>query len=121
MTRPLIAALTCAVLMSCSHAPTQQTTASTHEMPTKESTAGLSDGEILYGYRCKGCHEPATPGAPPRVELMGWKPKEVVKALTSGRMKLMATGLSANEMRQIAVFVTGKPMPKKGSLPAITP
>lgn len=65
-------------------------------------------GEIIYGYRCKGCHEPATPGAPDRKKLAALERKEIVKALRSGRMKVLSAGLTQDEMNQIALFLSAK-------------
>ena len=66
----------------------------------------LSHAEILYGYRCKGCHEPATPGAPNREELATFEQQDIVDALNKGTMKVLAPGLSREEMRALAIFLT---------------
>src|SRR5262245_58728717 len=84
------------ILAGLNLAACQGTSPSTSPAPLDAS--GLSNGEILYGYRCKGCHEPATPGAPNRKELAGLDRREIVKALRSGRMKPLATGLTRDEM-----------------------
>jgi len=73
---------------------------------TTAPPGGLSHVEILYGYRCKGCHEPATPGAPNRKELATFEQQEIVDALNKGSMKALAPGLSREEMRALAIFLT---------------
>lgn len=75
--------------------------------PAQTATNGaISDAEILYGYRCKGCHEPATPGAPTREKLATWKPKKIQRALTDGKMKEFAVGLSQQELRDLSLFLS---------------
>jgi cytochrome c553 len=69
-------------------------------------TTGLSNAEILYGYRCKGCHEPATPGAPDRKALATFAQQEIIDALSKGAMKPLATGLTQQEMRDLAAFLS---------------
>jgi cytochrome c553 len=68
--------------------------------------SGLGNAEILYGYRCKGCHEPATPGAPDRKELAALERREIIDALRAGSMKPLATGLSKQEIHDLATFLT---------------
>jgi cytochrome c553 len=70
------------------------------------TSSGLSNAEILYGYRCKGCHEPATPGAPNRKELAALEQREIIDALRTGPMKPLATGLTKQEVRELATFLT---------------
>ncbi|HTE40205.1 MAG TPA: hypothetical protein VK629_05215 [Steroidobacteraceae bacterium] len=68
--------------------------------------SGLSHAELIYGYRCKGCHEPATPGAPDRKELATYEQKEIFDAMSKGAMKALASGLTRQQMREMAVFLT---------------
>jgi polyvinyl alcohol dehydrogenase (cytochrome) len=63
---------------------------------------------VLYDYRCKGCHEPATPGAPDRKELASLETREIVDALRKGPMKMLATGLTKQEIRALAMFLSDK-------------
>lgn len=76
---------------------------------TPAASGAVSDVEILYGYRCKGCHEPATPGAPSREKLATWKPQKVLRALTSGEMEMFAVGLTQQQMRDLAAFLAAPP------------
>ena len=68
--------------------------------------AQLSQGEAVFGSRCKVCHEPAVERAPERSELATRKPSEVVAALSSGIMKPMASGLSDDDIAAVAAYLT---------------
>lgn len=70
-----------------------------------DKVESLSSGEILYGYRCKGCHEPVTPGAPSRQRMGRMDIEEIIESLSRGDMKIMAPNLSSEEMLQIAKFL----------------
>jgi cytochrome c553 len=76
--------------------------------PRIDSASGLTQAEIIYGYRCKGCHEPATPGAPDRKELATYDENEIVAALSKGAMKHFAPGLSKQDMRELAAFLVSR-------------
>jgi polyvinyl alcohol dehydrogenase (cytochrome) len=56
------------------------------------------------------CHDPAVDRAPNRAALQQRTPESVVQSLTSGSMSAMAAGLSPEMIRQVAVYVTGKPL-----------
>ncbi len=66
------------------------------------------DGAALYREKCAMCHDSAQDRIPPRFILARRSADEVINALTSGSMKQQAAGLSAAEIRAIAVYVTGK-------------
>ncbi len=67
------------------------------------------DGESLYKQRCSGCHDgkPQT-RMPSRQELAARTPETVFKAMFEGTMVPQSAGLTAEEGRAIATFVTGK-------------
>lgn len=71
--------------------------------------APLSPGETLYGFRCKGCHEPGQPGIPNLAALKALGPEAIVRSLERGSMKVMGSNLTPEEKRQIAAFITGGP------------
>ncbi len=73
---------------------------------TAPAPAQFSQGEAVFGSRCKVCHEPAVERAPERSELATRKPAEVVAALTSGIMKPMASGLSDDDIAAVAAYLT---------------
>jgi polyvinyl alcohol dehydrogenase (cytochrome) len=63
------------------------------------------NGEAVFNTRCKSCHEPATERAPTRAELAFRAPADIVAALTTGVMALMAKGLSRPEIEAVALFL----------------
>jgi hypothetical protein len=81
----------------------------------------LSPGALAYGVRCKGCHEPPTPGAPDRLTMAKLSSEAIVASLTTGKMKIVAPGMPVQEMREVAAFLTGKTMPPTGPLPEAQP
>jgi cytochrome c553 len=107
--KQLVALAIAASLAGCSTAPLKADTAP-NDVPPASSTAspGLSDAEILYGYRCKGCHEPATPGAPDRKALATYDESEIIDSLRKGPMKPLATGLTKDEIRELAAFLSAE-------------
>ena len=67
------------------------------------------DGAALFKSRCATCHaETTTARIPTRSDLAGRTPETVVAALNGGVMASQAQGLTAADMRALAVFVTGK-------------
>jgi polyvinyl alcohol dehydrogenase (cytochrome) len=71
--------------------------------------AAAPDGEALYKQRCSTCHD-GKPQArmPSREELTARTPESVYQAMFAGAMASQSTGLSSEEGRAIARFVTGK-------------
>jgi len=66
-------------------------------------------GAQLYTQRCAQCHDHPVDRIPARAFLAIVKtPEQVVTALTSGVMQPMAAGLSADQIKSLATFVTGK-------------
>lgn len=62
-----------------------------------------------FNARCKSCHEPPIERAPSRDEIHQRTTESVIETLTRGRMAPMAQGLSAEEISQLAVYLTGRP------------
>lgn len=96
----IVVTLFLGVGMTCSYS--QQTDDTTP--PATEAV--FNPGEILYDYRCKVCHEPATPGAPSRKRLGRMEAGEIIEAMSKGEMKLLAGNLTDEEMRLIAEFLS---------------
>ena len=85
-----------------------------------QQTAPATPANIVavYESRCKFCHEPAVDRAPSREALRQRSPESIVEALTRGVMQPMAAGLSADEIRGLAVFLSGRPLaPAAGATP----
>src|SRR5580698_6423338 len=71
--------------------------------------AAAPDGAALYKTRCGTCHDgKAQLHMPSRDELVAKTPEVVFKAMTQGVMGPQAAGLSEDEERAIARFITGK-------------
>ncbi len=75
--------------------------------------AAAPDGSAIYATRCAVCHDAATSAGDIRVpkkdELARRSPQNVMDSLTTGVMREQGKGLSEEERRAVASFVTGKP------------
>ena len=75
-------------------------------------------GAALYQDHCSGCHE-AGGRAPPRSALATHGAEAIARALTSGVMAPMATGLTRDQIAQIATYLGRAPsVTAKASEPA---
>jgi cytochrome c5 len=83
--------------------------------------AGPTEGAGLYDARCKMCHATALNNAPPIEKLAALEPAVVVDKLTTGTMAVMASGLTEQDKRDIAVYLTKKGLPASGDLPEVKP
>src|SRR5258708_2408136 len=73
------------------------------------------DGAALFKMRCAACHEgPPQERMPTRKELASRTPEAVMNALFAGSMMVQAAGLTNDEGRAIARFVTGKEFAASG-------
>jgi len=71
--------------------------------------AAAPDGEALYKTRCSTCHDgPPQARMPARKEIAAMSPESVLGILTQGSMAIQAAGLSVEEERAVARYVTGK-------------
>jgi polyvinyl alcohol dehydrogenase (cytochrome) len=66
--------------------------------------------QATFDQRCKACHEPPVERAISREEMRQRSPENVIGVLTQGSMKPMAEGLSAQQIAELAQYVTGKPL-----------
>lgn len=68
------------------------------------------DGAALYKSRCATCHDNPQPlvRMPKREELAARSPEVVLAALSTGAMAMQAAGLTEEEDRAIALYITGK-------------
>jgi polyvinyl alcohol dehydrogenase (cytochrome) len=74
------------------------------EFPTL--TADSEEGTKLFAERCAACHDHARGNIPPAFVLAYKPPEVVIGALTTGKMKPQAVGLTAEQIRAIAIHVT---------------
>lgn len=72
------------------------------------AAAAPSDGAALFAGQCASCHGGQPGEAPAKSDLAKRTPDEVVQALTTGSMQYMAAGLSPDDIRAIASYLTGK-------------
>jgi polyvinyl alcohol dehydrogenase (cytochrome) len=80
--------------------------------------AAAPDGAALFKERCAGCHDgPPQARMPSHDDLAAKTPDFVFKAMFDGSMVLQAAGLSQDQGRAIARFITGKEFPAPSALP----
>lgn len=74
-----------------------------------ESAAGDSAGATLWQARCAACHDHPHDRIPPHVLISTIRsPDDIVFALSDGVMRQQASGLSAADIRSLAVYLTGR-------------
>ncbi len=66
------------------------------------------EGEAIYKQRCAVCHDNAQDRIPPLFLIRRRSAEDVIQTLTSGVMKQQASGLSAAQIRALAIHLTGK-------------
>jgi polyvinyl alcohol dehydrogenase (cytochrome) len=68
------------------------------------------DGAALYQARCSACHDngSAESRAPKREQIAARSPEAIVNTMFEGAMLVQASGLTLEEGRAIARFITGK-------------
>jgi polyvinyl alcohol dehydrogenase (cytochrome) len=62
----------------------------------------------IYQDKCAMCHENPVDRVPPRFLIARRSAEDVIQTLTTGVMKQQAAGLSADQIRALAVYLTGK-------------
>ena len=79
-----------------------------------DAPAPPPDGAALYATRCAACHDHAADRIPPKVLISITRSAEdVIDTLTLGVMRTQAAGLSGEEIKSLAVYLTGKqPAPR---------
>jgi mono/diheme cytochrome c family protein len=78
----------------------------------------VAQGEGLFKARCAGCHETGAGGAPAKDILAAKTPDNIFHVLKDGPMMAMASGLSDDEMKSIASYLTAGAAPAAGA-PAV--
>src|SRR2546425_165913 len=73
-----------------------------HEFETKDG----GPGEKVFKTTCAGCHEAGVDRAPHPATLSLMTPESVYRTITSGVMKVQASGLTDTERRQVAEYLT---------------
>ncbi len=82
---------------------------------------GPAEGAALYEAKCKMCHEPGMMNAPKLDKLATLDNDKIIQSLTTPvpMMAGVVGGLTDEDKRNIAVFLTKKSMPAAGSLPEV--
>ncbi len=62
----------------------------------------------IYQQRCAVCHENPQDRVPPRFLIARRSAEDVMQTLSTGVMKQQATGLTADQIRALAIYLTGK-------------
>lgn len=83
--------------------------------------AGPAEGGALYDAKCKMCHATGMANAPLIEKLAALDNDKIVDSLTNPvpMMAGVVPGLTEQDKRDIAVFLTKKTMPAKGDLPEV--
>jgi polyvinyl alcohol dehydrogenase (cytochrome) len=76
--------------------------------PERQATSPR--GEQLYRQKCAMCHDHAHGNIPMRIIIERKSPEGVIAALTNGPMRPMAAGLGPDEIKDIAIYLTGRPL-----------
>src|SRR5262245_55885076 len=79
-----------------------------------EAARAIDRGASVYAEHCASCHDHPTGRTPYRTALQYRTASAVVRALTQGAMRPMASGIPAADLDALAAFLTG-------SLPAVEP
>src|SRR5215813_866430 len=74
----------------------------------QQAAATSPEGAELYKQRCAVCHDNPQDRIPPLFLIRRRSAEDVVMTLTSGSMKQQAAGLSADQIRALAIHLTGK-------------
>jgi polyvinyl alcohol dehydrogenase (cytochrome) len=74
----------------------------------QQSPNTSADGARLYQQKCAVCHDNAQDRIPPLFLIRRRSAEDVIQTLTTGSMKQQAAGLSADEIRSLAIHLTGK-------------
>lgn len=82
---------------------------------------GPAEGAALYQARCAMCHASGLANAPLIEKLATLENDKIVEALTTPvpMMAGVVGGLTEQDKRDIAVYLTKKTMPAKGDLPEV--
>src|SRR5262245_19163817 len=74
----------------------------------RPAAATSPEGAELYKQKCAVCHDDPQDRVPPLFLIRRRSAEDVVMTLTSGSMKQQAAGVSAEQIRALAIHLTGK-------------
>ncbi|MGE0132211.1 MAG: PQQ-binding-like beta-propeller repeat protein [Blastocatellales bacterium] len=74
----------------------------------QQGAAASPEGAALYKQKCAVCHDDPSDRVPPLFLIRRRSAEDVVQTLTTGSMKQQAAGLGADQIRALAIHLTGK-------------
>jgi polyvinyl alcohol dehydrogenase (cytochrome) len=81
----------------------------TKQAAQQQQTGATSpEGAAIYKQKCAVCHDDPQDRVPPLFLIRRRSAEDVVMTLTSGSMKQQASGLNAEQIRALAIHLTGK-------------
>src|SRR5689334_14053965 len=106
----LVVWLFCAVALSGFLGSAKSSAASVSDAsePAQQQQVNDPASAQIYQQRCAVCHDNAQDRIPPRFLIARRSAEDVIQTLTSGPMKQQASGLSADQIRALAIHLTGK-------------
>jgi len=89
--------------------------------PAAFAEPDVANGEALYAQKCNMCHASGLANAPLTEALAKLEPQKIVDVLTtpSAMMAGAVAGITDEQKRDIAVFLTKKSLPAKDGLPEV--
>jgi polyvinyl alcohol dehydrogenase (cytochrome) len=93
-------------------------TFSNARITSQQNTATSPEGAALYQDRCAVCHDNPQDRVPPLFLIRRRAAEDVIQTLTTGAMRQQASGLSADQIRALAIHLTGK---QPGTGPGVDP
>jgi polyvinyl alcohol dehydrogenase (cytochrome) len=79
-----------------------------HSFTRQQQLVTSPEGATLYQQRCAACHDNPVDRIPPLFLIRRRSAEDVMQTLMSGSMKQQASGLSAAQIRALAIHLTGK-------------
>jgi cytochrome c5 len=91
--------------------------------PAAFADPDVANGEALYQQKCNMCHAAGLANAPLMDALAKLEPQKIIDVLTkpSAMMAGAVAGITEEQKRDIAVFITKKGLPAKDGLPEVKP
>jgi polyvinyl alcohol dehydrogenase (cytochrome) len=107
LSKILIASLSAIILFSAFifHTVSSRSIGEAAQQP---AAATSPEGAELYKQKCAVCHDAPQDRVPPLFLIRRRSAEDVIMTLTSGSMKQQASGLSADQIRALAIHLTGK-------------
>ena len=89
--------------------------------PAASAEPDVANGEALYQQKCNMCHASGLANAPLTDALTKLEPQKIIDVLTkpSPMMAGAVAGITEEQKRDIAVFLTRKSLPAAGNLPEV--